>query len=164
MNPRVFPLVLLFAAFTAAGPARAVSAGESAPAFSLLDARGNLVALEALRGKVVYVDFWASWCGPCRQSFPWMNTLQQRYPDKLVVVGVNVDRRRADADKFLQTYPAQFTVVFDASGTTPAAWMVQGMPSSFLVDAQGKVVATEAGFDPARAAAMEARIRTLVAR
>jgi thiol-disulfide isomerase/thioredoxin len=159
-------LPLLFALLLsglAAMPAGAVAPGESAPAFALLDVRGNLVALERLRGKVVYVDFWASWCGPCRQSFPWMNALQQRYPDRLVIVGVNVDRRRADADRFLQEHPAQFTVVFDAAGATPTAWAVKGMPTSFLVDAGGKVVAVETGFEDAKASAMEERIRGLIA-
>ena len=145
-------------------PARAVAPGENAPAFSLLDARGNLVALERLKGKVVYVDFWASWCGPCRQSFPWMNGLQQRYPEQLVVVGVNVDRKRADADRFLQEHPAQFTVVFDAAGVTPSTWSVKAMPTSFLVDPNGKIVAVETGFEESKAGAMEERVRTLVAR
>ena len=163
MKTRLLRTALLLSCL-AVLPARAVAPGENAPAFSLLDARSNLVALERLKGKVVYVDFWASWCGPCRQSFPWMNGLQQRYPEKLVVVGVNVDRKRADADRFLQEHPAQFTVVFDAAGATPSTWSVKAMPTSFLVDPNGRIVAVETGFEESKAGAMEERIRALLSR
>ena len=75
---------------------------------------GETIALAHLRGRVVYVDFWASWCAPCRRSFPWMNEMQQRYADRgLTIVAINVDRRRADADQFLQINTARFAVVYD---------------------------------------------------
>lgn len=151
-------------ALACAGPALALNVGEAAPTFALLDATGALVALDKLRGKVVYVDFWASWCGPCRRSFPWMNEMSRRYhADGLTVLGVNVDKKRSDADRFLQQLPAAFTVVFDAAGATPSAWDVRGMPSSFLLDRQGRVIALETGFDDARKDAVEARIRDALA-
>src|SRR6266480_3576285 len=103
--------------------AAAVGVGERAPLFALPTAAGDVVALEKLRGKVVYVDFWASWCGPCRRSFPWMNEMQQKYgPRGLAVVAINVDKKRSDAERFLVQYPAEFTVVYDDAGTTPAAY------------------------------------------
>ena len=124
---------------------------------------GAPVDLAALKGKVVYVDFWASWCGPCRRSFPWMNDLQRRYGDRgLTIVGVNVDKRRPEADRFLGQVPASFTIVFDAAGVTPSAWGVAGMPSSYLIDTQGKVVAVETGFVDERKTVMEARIQRLL--
>src|SRR5581483_7906899 len=87
--------------------AAAVAVGEAAPAFALPSAQGSTVALADLRGKVVYVDFWASWCGPCKRSFPWMNELAQRYgKDGLAIVAVNVDKKRSDAERFLATTPA----------------------------------------------------------
>src|SRR6266568_3938318 len=129
------------------GPALALGIGDPAPSFALLDARGDLVALERLRGRVVYVDFWASWCGPCRRSFPWMNEMQQKYGARgFTVVGVNVDKRRPDAERFLQQTPAAFTIVYDEAGKTPEAYAVKGMPSSYLIDVAGKVVAVESGF------------------
>ena len=144
--------------------AAALGVGEQAPGFALPTATGESVALEKLKGRVVYVDFWASWCGPCRRSFPWMNEMQQKYGAAgFTVIGVNVDKRRPDAEKFLQQTPATFTIVYDAAGRTPEAYAVKGMPSSYLVDASGKVVAVENGFRDEQKAELEARIRALVA-
>jgi cytochrome c biogenesis protein CcmG, thiol:disulfide interchange protein DsbE len=146
-------------------PALAVEAGEAAPAFSLPSAKGDPVALDKLRGKVVYVDFWASWCGPCRRSFPWMNEMQQKYGARgFVVVGVNVDKKRTDADKFLAQIPASFTVAFDEAGTTPSAYGVKGMPSSYLIDASGRIVYVERGFLDEHKAELEQRVASLVAK
>ena len=151
-------------AFVLAGPAAAVEAGQAAPAFALPTAKGDTVALDKLRGKVVYVDFWASWCGPCRRSFPWMNEMQQKYGGKgLVVVAVNVDKKRADADRFLAQNPAGFTIVFDEAGATPSAYDVKGMPSSYLIDPTGKVTFVERGFLDESKAVLEQKIAALVA-
>lgn len=143
-----------------ANVAAAAELGEPAPAFALQDAAGRVVALESLRGRVVYVDFWASWCGPCKRSFPWMNEIHKRYADQgLTVVAINVDKKREDAERFLARLPAQFTVVYDPSGATPAAWKAKSMPSSYLVDAKGTVTMIESGFRDERAAEVEERIR-----
>jgi thiol-disulfide isomerase/thioredoxin len=144
--------------------ADATDAGQPAPNVALPDAQGTVVALDTLRGKVVYVDFWASWCGPCRRSFPWMNEMQQKYGSKgLAIVAVNVDKKRTDADKFLAQLPASFPVVFDEAGTAPAAFGVKGMPSSYLIDARGNVVLVERGFVDARRTELEDRIKSLLA-
>jgi thiol-disulfide isomerase/thioredoxin len=146
-------------------PAHAVGVGAAAPPFALPGPDGSVIALAQLRGRVVYVDFWASWCTPCRQSFPWMNALYQRYRgDGLTVVAINVDKRRADADRFLHEVPAMFPIVFDAQGVTPAAFDVKGMPSAYLIDRDGVVVAVDEGFNSDRKAAVEQRIRALVGR
>ena len=156
--------LLIFAAlFGSASGALAVETGESAPPFALPTAKGETVALDKLRGQVVYVDFWASWCGPCRRSFPWMNDLQQRYGGKgLSIVAINVDKKREDADRFLAQTPAQFTVVYDPAGAIPSKFAVKGMPSSYLVDGKGNVVAVEQGFHDDRKAPLEEQIRALL--
>jgi thiol-disulfide isomerase/thioredoxin len=156
MNRALISLIVV--AFCAM--ARAAAPGEPAPALSLTNAAGQTVSLSDLRGKVVYIDFWASWCAPCKRSFPWMNAMQQKYGDKgLSVLAVNVDRKREDAAKFLAATPARFTVLYDPDGRTPAAWQVKAMPSSYLVDAQGRIALVETGFRDERKDEVEARIR-----
>ena len=151
---------LLFAAM----PTCAVKTGEPAPSFALSTAPGEVIDLARLRGRVVYVDFWASWCGPCRRSFPWMNALHARYANQgLTIVGINVDKRRADAERFLRDVPATFAVVYDPQGVAPAAFDVKGMPTSYVVDRNGVVAAVEEGFHDDRRDAIEARIRALLA-
>jgi len=167
--PKFRPAAIALVALLALGvalppPALAVDAGQPAPAFALPRASGDALTLESLKGRVVFVDFWASWCAPCKRSFPWMNELHRKYGDKgFTIVAVNVDKRRADADRFLAQVPAAFPVVYDPEGKAPAAYGVKGMPSSYLIDARGNVVQVESGFNDDHAAAIEARIRDLVA-
>lgn len=97
--------------------------------------------------KVIYVDFWASWCGPCRRSFPWLNHMQAKYGDQgFTVIGVNVDPDRADAQLFLDNYPATFPLVFDPEGELATRYALQGMPSSVLLNAQGEELSRHIGF------------------
>lgn len=143
----------------ASGVARAIGVGQGAPEFDLPGASAP-VKLSSLRGKVVYVDFWASWCGPCKQSFPWLNEMQARYRALgFEVIGVNVDTRRTDADRFLAQVPARFTVAFDERGDTPARYAARGMPSSYLVGRDGTIVAARVGFQDDEKARMENEIR-----
>jgi thiol-disulfide isomerase/thioredoxin len=148
----------------AANAAFAAGIDDPAPAFALRDANGITLSLEKLRGQVVYVDFWASWCGPCRRSFPWMNEMQRRYGGRgLAIVAINVDKNPADAARFLERNPAQFAVAYDQVGVTPLAYAVRDMPSSYLIDSRGKVVAVEHGFHDERQGPLEQRIQALLA-
>ena len=116
--------------------------------------------LAQYHGKVVYLDFWASWCKPCRQSFPWMNAMQQKYSaDGLVIVAVNVDEQRADADKFLQEVPASFSIVYDTEGKLAEQYGLMGMPSSFLIGKDGAVIQKHQGFFDDSPVKYEAEIR-----
>jgi thiol-disulfide isomerase/thioredoxin len=157
---------LLLAAFAAASlvvpaPALAAAAGEPAPAFTLPDAGGAPVALDKLKGRVVYVDFWASWCGPCKRSFPWMGEMQKKYGDGgLTVVAINVDKKREDAAKFLAATPGAFTIVYDPAGAVASSYDVKGMPTSYLVDRAGRIVAVDSGFRDDAKAAWETRIKS----
>jgi cytochrome c biogenesis protein CcmG/thiol:disulfide interchange protein DsbE len=164
MKPRLPSFAtVLFAALLATPLAQAADAGQPAPPFALPTAKGDTIALDQLRGKVVYVDFWASWCGPCRRSFPWMNEMQQKYgPRGFAVVAINVDKKRSDAERFLVQHPANFTVVYDEAGSTPTAYGVKGMPSSYLIDARGNVTFVERGFLDENKAELESRIAALI--
>ena len=139
------------------------AADNLAPDFSL-PGRDQTVSLGALRGKVVYVDFWASWCGPCKQSFPWMNEMQAKYGARgFSVVGINVDQKREDADKFLVSTPANFLVGYDSTGKVAEAYQPKGMPTSFLIGADGKVRAVHVGFKDSNREALEREIESALA-
>ena len=115
-------------------------AGSSVGADSPLD-------LAQYKGKVVVVDFWASWCVPCRRSFPWLNQMQEKYGDEgLVIVGVNMDSDTAEAQKFLQEFPADFTIIYDSDRALGKQYGVEAMPTSFVIDRNGEIVANHLGF------------------
>ena len=98
-------------------------------------------------GKVVVLDFWASWCEPCRRSFPWLNAMHDRYgPEGLVIVGVNLDMERADAQRFLAEYPADFAIVYDENQALAREYEVVAMPSSYVIGRDGQLAARHMGF------------------
>lgn len=143
----------------------AVDANAPAPDFSLTGAESRQVQLAALRGKLVYLDFWASWCAPCRRSFPWMNAMQEKYGARgLVVVGVNVDQRHPDAERFLAQVPAKFTIAYDPQGAVPKLYAIKSMPSSILIDPQGRVLSVHAGFRDEERDELEGKLRAALPR
>jgi thiol-disulfide isomerase/thioredoxin len=160
---KAFLTLLTACCLAAVQPAQALDKGAAAPAFTLPGRDGAAVSLEQFKGKTVYIDFWASWCGPCRKSFPWMNEMQARYGgEKFAVVAIDVDSDSAPARQFLTQHPANFTVAFDAKGATPQAFAIKGMPTSVLVGPDGKVLRVETGFNESQAAAREQMIRSAI--
>jgi cytochrome c biogenesis protein CcmG, thiol:disulfide interchange protein DsbE len=121
------------------------------------------VDLESFRGRVVYLDFWASWCAPCRQSFPWMQRMQDIYgPQGLTVIAVNVDRSRQDAERFLAAFNPSFDVRYDPAGSLAEHFKVEGMPTGLLIDRHGVARFTHIGFRPVDRAAYESQLRQLL--
>ena len=119
--------------------------------------------LARFRGKVVLVDFWASWCAPCRQSFPWLNEMRAKYRDRgLVVIGINVDRERAEAERFLKQTPADFEIVYDPDGSLAARYQVPGMPSSYLFGRDGQAAGVHIGFRNGTRQEREAELERLL--
>lgn len=119
--------------------------------------------LAAYRGKVVLVDFWASWCVPCRDSFPWLNAMQSKYGDRgLVIIGVNLDHERADAERFLKDFPARFDILYDAAGALATQYDVPGMPSSYVFGPDGKLINKHIGFRVASRDEREAELQRLL--
>lgn len=115
------------------------------------------------QGKIIYLDFWASWCGPCRKSFPWMNDMKKKYQQQgLVIISVNVDNDMALANEFLANTPAEFQVFYDPKGKIARKFKLKGMPSSYLFDRSGKVVSTHVGFSTSKKTKYEHEIVTLL--
>lgn len=130
----------------------------------VLKTREGSVSLAGLQGKVVYVDFWASWCGPCRKSFPWMNVMQRKYADQgLVILAVNLDSDKQMADMFLKNYPVAFCVAYDPEGKLANRVRIKTMPSSFLLNRKGVVMRRHSGFQSDETTMYESEIeQTLV--
>ena len=136
---------------------------EIAPKFKLPTAK-SAISLSSYKGKLVYVDFWASWCGPCRKSFPWMTELQKKHRKDLKVIAINLDQNRAEAVKFLKQTPPGFTVAYDAAGKIAEAYNVKAMPSSYLIDRKGRIISKHAGFRNKDKNEVEAKINKLLSR
>jgi thiol-disulfide isomerase/thioredoxin len=116
--------------------------------------------LAPVEGRVVWVDFWASWCVPCRRSFPWLNTMHRKFSAQgLEIIGVNLDKDRAQADSFLSEVPAEFSLRYDPAGALARKFEVQSMPSSYLLDSSGNVLAKHFGFRYADAPEYERAIQ-----
>jgi len=145
---------------------RAVLGGMGAAALAGLASPAEAAAaldLAKYRGKVVYVDFWASWCGPCKLSFPFMQSLAARYPaGDLAVVTVNVDRQRAAADGFLRQVRSNLPVIYDAAGDIAQTWKVADMPTSLVFDRKGSMRFRHQGFFPGKVREYEGHVAQLV--
>lgn len=142
------------------GSSNAFSA--NAPDFNL-EGKKNQISLTDYRGQIVYLDFWASWCQPCRKSFTWMNKMQSLYGKQgFKVIAINLDEEREKAEKFLKVIPANFDVAFDPHGNTARAYNVRAMPSSYIIDKNGNVIHANLGFRGNDKEKLEIKIRNLV--
>lgn len=138
----------LWMAMAAAASAQPWKAGDTLPSLAGHNLDG---AIPDTAGKVVLIDFWASWCGPCKASFPVLDKLQKEYgPKGLVVLGVNVDKDAESMQRFLKAHPVAFAVVQDRQQKLVAEAEVEGMPTSFLVDRAGKIHFVHRGFEGAK--------------
>lgn len=125
---------------------------------------GIQLSLSDFKGKVVLLDFWASWCGPCRASFPWMNKVMTKHQSKgFEVVAINLDQEAILANEFLLQVPANFTILQDEAAVMPEAFGLIGMPSSYLIDREGQLRAVHIGFHNSKEDEYEAAIVALLA-
>lgn len=136
---------------------------KEAPVFSVAADAGKL-NLSDFRGKVVYLDFWASWCGPCRASFKWLNEAQEKYGAKgLVVIAINVDKEKELAAQFLKENPAKFHIGYDPEGSVAQTYQLKSMPSSYMIDRRGQLRVTHAGYRAKDNNALDEEIKGLLA-
>jgi thiol-disulfide isomerase/thioredoxin len=146
MKTMIAALALNLAVATAA---IAVEPGAPAPGFVATTFDNKEIHLSDYRGKVVFVDFWASWCSPCRQSLPLYDKLSDEFPaSDFAVVAVNLDEDGADARKFLAEHPVKYTIVQNPQGDIPKSFGVAGIPSSYLIDRDGTIRERHVGFEP----------------
>ena len=142
--------IILIIAWLAAFSASVLSAeiGETAPPFSLKSISGSgWVDLDSESEKILYIDFWASWCGPCKLSFPSMIKLKELFKDEpFEIIAISVDTDLRAATKFLDSYKINFQVALDRDGVVAEKYALPGMPSSFLLGTDKKVIATHKGF------------------
>lgn len=153
MRVRVVALCLAGCAVALALGTRPAHAAEPlvpkvTPAITLPDAAGSLVSLASLKGKVVLVDIWASWCVPCKVAFPAYDALHREYMARgFEVLAINVDEDRKAANAFLDGRSYQVRVLFDPKGTAPTSFKLKGMPTSYLVDRKGVTRFAHEGFN-----------------
>ena len=142
--------------------AHAVSVGEPAPRLEAQDQSGAWQRLDSFKGKVVYIDFWASWCAPCRRSMPALDRLRTQWSNDLIVVGVNVDSEKPDALAFLKKTPVKFPIVFDPEGSWASRFDAPGMPTGYLIDRDGIVRHVNVGYQPSELSELEDLIKRAV--
>jgi len=153
---------LLLSEYTAAS---AVSVGENSPDCLLesISPHKDIVKLEHPTNKVLYVDFWASWCAPCAKSFPFMNHLNRQFEERgLQIIAINLDENPDDIIPFLRRFPASFSIVRDKNQQCAKAFSVQAMPSTYLIDKQGRVRYIHLGFRPSETTQMLKIIQQLL--
>ncbi len=153
----VFTLVFFISSFSY------ISFTKNNPLLDATSSNSQTFDIQQYKGRVVYLDFWASWCVPCRKSFPWMNKLQAQYSkDDFVVVTINLDKKKNLATDFLKEYPANFQVFFDPLGEMAKKYQVKGMPSSILFNREGKPVSAHKGFFGKKIPQYETEIKNLI--
>ncbi|EAT11806.1 TlpA disulfide reductase family protein [Bermanella marisrubri] len=146
----VLSMLLLSVGLMFSAASIAIEKGQTAPNFRLplLDSQKK-VSLKQYRGKVVYVDFWASWCGPCRQSLPLLTKLRAEMKKQpFEVLAINLDEEVDAAKGFLKQYPVNYPVLLDPEGNVAAQYQLPGMPTSFIVDKRGRIKHVHVGFKP----------------
>ena len=153
----------LVAALIVALPAVAADASGPAPQFTLPSKGGGDVSLAQYKGKVVMLNFWASWCGPCRQEMPLLEDIYKKY-NKLgfTLIGVNVEPDSKAADDWLKQTPVTFPVLYDKASKVSQAFNVAGMPTTVIIDRKGNVRVLHKGYKPGDENEYMDSVRTLV--
>jgi len=158
-------LIGFLAVFLSFTPARAadILPGQPAPEFTLKSLKDKNLSLKELRGQVVMINFWATWCGPCRQEIPALNTLYEKYRDTgFVLLGVNVDSESANAIQMVSRLKTTYPILFDADKRASMLYQVSAMPTTILIDRDGKVRYIQKGYVTGIENKYQAQIRELL--
>jgi thiol-disulfide isomerase/thioredoxin len=156
-------LAAIAAALAIALPALAGSAAGPAPPFSLASRSGGDVSLTQYKGQVVMLNFWASWCGPCRQEMPLLESIYRKYNRMgFVLLGVNVEPDSQAANEWLKQTPVSFPILYDKDSRVSKLYDVAGMPSTVIIDRGGKLRVLHRGYKPGDENEYLDSIRTLI--
>ena len=154
---------ILFASLLLFGTANSANIQGKAPNFTLKSNTGKNIKLSELRGQVVLLNFWASWCGPCRQEMPLLEKLQQRYSALgFTVIGVNVEEDSSKAKSLLKDIPVSFPILFDTQNTVSKQYNVSAMPSTVMIDRNGNMRYLHKGYKPGDEAQYKKWVKQLV--
>jgi len=163
MNKATGSLRTLLLAALLAAPALAVAPAGPAPAFKLDSMAGKPVSLDQYKGQVVMINFWASWCGPCRQEMPILEKLHSKYkPMGFTMIGINVEPDSTLGMNWLKTTPVTFPILFDTKSEVSKLYSVAGMPSTVIVDRKGNLRWLHRGYKPGDENEYLDQIRALV--
>lgn len=155
--------LLLFCLVSLLGAVATSGTNDQAPDFVLKAMSGENVRLSELRGQVVMINFWASWCGPCRQEMPHLEALHQRYePLGFTLLGVNVEKERDKADQMLRDMTVSFPILLDSHNEVSKLYGVVAMPSTVLIDRDGIVRHVHNGYKPGYEQQYQSQIRSLI--
>jgi peroxiredoxin len=153
----------MVAALSLALPALADSSGAPAPSFTLASRGGQDVSLAQYKGQVVMLNFWASWCGPCRQEMPLLESIYRKYNKMgFTMIGVNVEPDSNAANTWLQATPVSFPILYDRDSKVSKLYDVSGMPSTVIIDRTGKLRVLHRGYKPGDENEYLDSIRTLI--
>ena len=144
--PAVCCIMLFIIAVVSISNSSAISVGEKAPHFTLKDVSGTDVSLDRFKGKIVFINFWATWCPSCKYELKYLNDLQDRHKD-IVVLAININKDKSDCGKFLSKNPANITVLLDPEGAAVNAFEGRSMPTSYILDKEGAVRYIHFGFN-----------------
>jgi len=163
MNNVMLRIVLSLSLILSVAAAQGKEMNEPAPDFTLKSRSGENLRLEDFRGQVVMLNFWASWCGPCRQEMPLMDDIYQQYKDLgFTVLAVNVDENRDEAHRFLDKVPVTYPILYDPESQVSEQYNVQAMPTTVMIDRNGNARFVHYGYKPGHEDDYEQQIRQLV--
>ncbi|MGD0099510.1 MAG: TlpA disulfide reductase family protein [Acidobacteriota bacterium] len=138
-----------------------VEIGRPAPAFKLPDLKGQEISLDQYKGKVVMLDFWATWCGPCRMTMPLLEKLQKEYPNNMVLLAINLEESRDTVRDYIRQQGLNSHVLLDEKGSLGEVYGTEAIPMQVLIDKEGIVRDIKTGFSPTMAGQLRAEIERL---
>ncbi len=160
---KIFLIIIALFSTTVANTVKAEEISGKAHDFTLKSRAGKNIRLAELAGQVVLVNFWASWCGPCRKEMPKLESLHQKYKDLGVsILGINIDNSTELADKVLKDIKVNFPVLYDPEGNTSERYQVRAMPSTYLVDKKGNFRFFHKGYLPGYELEYDKQIKQLI--